>query len=50
MLVRERMSRHPITVRPDTSLHDALRIMQEAKVRRLPVLDEKGMGAQTNLH
>ena len=41
MLVRERMSRHPITIRPDTSLHDALRIMQEAKVRRLPVLDEK---------
>jgi acetoin utilization protein AcuB len=36
------MSHHPVTVRPETSLHDALRIMREAKVRRLPVLDEKG--------
>jgi acetoin utilization protein AcuB len=42
MLVKERMSRHPITVRPDTSLHDALRIMREAKVRRLPVLNKEG--------
>ncbi|OGO05408.1 MAG: hypothetical protein A2Y73_06300 [Chloroflexi bacterium RBG_13_56_8] len=41
MLVRERMSPHPITITPDTNLHDALRIMQENKVRRLPVLDEK---------
>lgn len=41
MLVKERMSRHPITVRPQTSLHDALRIMRDNKVRRLPVLDEK---------
>lgn len=42
MLVKERMSRHPITISPDTSLHDALRIMREEKVRRLPVLDKKG--------
>jgi len=42
MLVKERMSRHPITIPPDTSLHDALRIMREEKVRRLPVLDKKG--------
>jgi len=41
MLVKERMSRHPVTIRPETSLHDALRIMREAKVRRLPVLDKK---------
>lgn len=41
MLVKERMSRHPITIRPDTSLHDALRIMREGKVRRLPVLDKQ---------
>jgi acetoin utilization protein AcuB len=39
MLVKERMSRHPITIRPETSLHDALRIMREEKVRRLPVLN-----------
>jgi len=42
MLVKERMSRHPITIRPDVSLFDALRIMREEKVRRLPVLDEDG--------
>ncbi len=42
MLVRERMSRHPITITPDTSLNDALRIIREEKVRRLPVLDKKG--------
>jgi acetoin utilization protein AcuB len=42
MLVQERMSRNPITVRPSTSLHEALRIMREANVRRLPVLNEKG--------
>lgn len=42
MLVKERMSRDPITIRPDTSLHDALRIMRESKVRRLPVLDGDG--------
>jgi acetoin utilization protein AcuB len=42
MFVRDRMSRHPITIPPNTSLHDALRIMRESKVRRLPVLDKKG--------
>lgn len=42
MLVKERMTRHPITITPDTSLHDALRIMRDAKIRRLPVLDKKG--------
>lgn len=42
MLVRERMTHHPITIGPDTSLHDALRIMREERVRRLPVLDERG--------
>jgi len=40
MLVKDRMSRHPITIRPDVSLHDALRIMREEKVRRLPVVDK----------
>jgi acetoin utilization protein AcuB len=42
MLVKERMSRHPITVRPDVSLHDALRVMRENKVRRLPVISREG--------
>lgn len=42
MLVKERMSRHPITIRPDVSLHDALRLMREEGIRRLPVLDKDG--------
>ena len=41
MLVKERMSRHPITIRPDTSLHDALRVMHDEKVRRLPVVNKE---------
>jgi len=41
MLVKERMSRHPITITPDTSLNDALEKMRREKVRRLPVLDKK---------
>jgi acetoin utilization protein AcuB len=40
MLVQERMTHNPITIRDDTSLYDALRIMRENKVRRLPVLDK----------
>ena len=42
MLVKERMSRHPITIRPEASMHDALQIMRDNKVRRLPVLDADG--------
>jgi acetoin utilization protein AcuB len=36
------MSHNPVTVRPGTSLYDALKIMRDNKVRRLPVLDEHG--------
>ena len=42
MLVQERMTHNPITVRDDTSMYDALKIMRENKVRRLPVLDKDG--------
>ncbi|HOU24103.1 MAG: Magnesium transporter MgtE [Chloroflexi bacterium ADurb.Bin180] len=42
MLVRERMTHNPITIKDDTSLDDALRIMRENKVRRLPILDASG--------
>jgi len=42
MLVQERMTHNPITIRDDTSLYDALKIMRENKVRRLPVLDKDG--------
>lgn len=42
MLVRERMTHNAITIKDDTSLDDALRIMRENKVRRLPILDRSG--------
>ncbi len=42
MFVKERMTLNPITINPDCSVPDALRIMQERKVRRLPVLDARG--------
>jgi acetoin utilization protein AcuB len=42
MLVRERMTKNPVTTTPDTSVTDALRLMREKKVRRLPVMDAHG--------
>jgi acetoin utilization protein AcuB len=42
MLVRERMSQDPVTTPPDSSVPDALRLMRDRKVRRLPVLDRHG--------
>ena len=42
MLTKERMTRNPVTVRDSTSLDEALRIMRDNKVRRLPVLDKNG--------
>lgn len=42
MLVRDRMFKHPVTTKPDASVPDALKIMQGAKVRQLPVLDHGG--------
>jgi acetoin utilization protein AcuB len=39
MLVRERMSPHPVVIGPDTTVPDAITLMREKKVRRLPVLD-----------
>jgi acetoin utilization protein AcuB len=41
MFVRERMSPDPITISPDTSVSDALRLMREKKVRRLPIIDNR---------
>jgi len=41
MLVKERMTRNPITITPSTSFEEALRVMRKNKVRRLPVLDKK---------
>jgi acetoin utilization protein AcuB len=42
MLVGERMSRNPVTIRENESLDNGLQLMRERKVRRLPVLDGSG--------
>lgn len=42
MLVRERMSTQPVTITADTPITEALRVMRQRHVRRLPVLDEEG--------
>ena len=42
MLVRQIMTKKPITIRTDISVSDALDLMHEKKVHRLPVLDTKG--------
>jgi CBS domain-containing protein len=42
MLVRERMSRKPVTVTADTPIAEALKGTRQKHVRRLPVLDREG--------
>ena len=42
MLVSERMSTKPVTITADVPITEALRIMRQSQVRRLPVLDENG--------
>jgi CBS domain-containing protein len=42
MLVRNRMSRPAVTVRQDADFQKALSLMQEKKLRRLPVVDDDG--------
>jgi acetoin utilization protein AcuB len=42
MLVKNRMSRHPITVTADVHIDEALKMMRDNKVRRLPVIDKDG--------
>ncbi|MCS7281772.1 MAG: CBS domain-containing protein [Anaerolineae bacterium] len=42
MLVGERMTKRPITVTEDTSLPEALELMRQNRIRRLPVLDKHG--------
>jgi acetoin utilization protein AcuB len=41
MLVREQMTTDLVTTTPDITVYDALSLMREKKVRRLPVLDSK---------
>lgn len=42
MLVKEQMTANPVTVKLGTSVPDALSLMRERKIRRVPVLDAKG--------
>ena len=42
MLVQDRMTRDPITIAPDASVHDAKRIVQDRGVHYLPVVDRRG--------
>lgn len=42
MLIRERMSTPVITIYPDASMQEALDIMRQEHVRRLPVVDKRG--------
>lgn len=42
MLVRNRMSKHPITVSPDAHVEEALRRMRQERIRRFPVVDKDG--------
>jgi acetoin utilization protein AcuB len=42
MLVKDRMSKHPLTVSGDESIADTHRYMQEQNVRHLPVVDKTG--------
>ena len=42
MLVASRMTRDPITVTNKTPIDEALKVMRDKKIRRLPVVDEKG--------
>ncbi len=42
MLVRERMSAHPILCEPDLPVGDALDRMKQEHIRRMPVVDKHG--------
>jgi acetoin utilization protein AcuB len=42
VLVSERMSTRPVTITAGTTITEALRIMRQSRVRRLPVLDDEG--------
>lgn len=42
MLVKERMSKPVITVKPDLPIMEALNLMKTEQIRRTPVVDKKG--------
>ena len=43
MLVRDRMSKHPLTVGMNQTVSETHKYMQEQKVRHLPVIDKSGV-------
>ncbi|HEY89645.1 MAG TPA: CBS domain-containing protein [Thermoflexia bacterium] len=42
MLVKQRMTTHPITITTDTPVSESLSFMRQNNIRRLPVLNKKG--------
>ena len=42
MLVKDRMTKHPLTIRADASISQTHRYMQEQGIRHLPVVDKSG--------
>jgi acetoin utilization protein AcuB len=42
MLVRDSMTANPVITHPDATYGDAMELIREKKIRRLPVVDEKG--------
>lgn len=42
MLVRDYMSQPPVVISPKTPITDALKMMRERRIRRLPVVDRAG--------
>lgn len=41
MFVKDRMTQNPVVISPDTSVSEALNIMRQNKVRRMPVVDKR---------
>ena len=42
MLIKDWMSKSPVTAKPATSIMKAAKLMKENNIRRLPVVDEDG--------
>lgn len=42
MLVHERMTSTPVTAKPEMTVSEALKLMRERKIRRMPILDSHG--------
>jgi len=42
MFVKEHMTQDPVTITPEISVPEALHLMREKQVRRLPILDRNG--------